>query len=99
MAVDGSGASRLAALYEIAKLLTHSAKTPQKAVLPFLSIMTKELPLRCAILSETLSDRPKTVVWYAPDISPAELRAAKARALKSFLFLTRSVAPRVKSSK
>ena len=88
-----SGLRRLAALYEIGKLLTHFAETPQKAVLPFLSIMTKELPLRCALLSENISERPKTIVWHAPDIRPAELAAAKARAQRAFVLLTRATAP------
>lgn len=90
---DRYGPRRLRTLYEISKLLTHFSETLEEAVPPLLAFMTKELPLRCAIFVETMGAQPKTIVWHAPDIDPAELRAAEARALKSFAYLTRSAAP------
>ncbi|MDD5305561.1 MAG: ATP-binding protein [Elusimicrobia bacterium] len=95
---DRYGPRRLRALYEISKLLTHFAETPEETVPALLSIMTKELPLRSAILIVKTTDQTRTVVWHAPDASPLELRAAEARALKSFSYLTRAAAPPVKTS-
>jgi signal transduction histidine kinase len=95
---DRYGPRRLGALYEISKLLAQFTQTPNETVLALLEIITRDLPLRCAILLERINDQPKTVVWHAPDVSPAELRAAEVRALKSFTYLTQSAATRVKAA-
>jgi signal transduction histidine kinase len=90
------GPRRLRALYEISKVLSHFAETPEATVPALLPILTRELPLRSAILIEKTKDRPTAIVWRAPDVTAAELKGAAARASKSFAFLTRSPAPAVK---
>lgn len=90
------GPRRLRALYEIGKVLIHFAETPEATVPALLPILTRELPLRSAILIEKTKDQPTAIVWHAPDATPAELKAAADRATRAFSFLTRSSAPPVK---
>lgn len=90
------GPRRLRALYEIGKVLIRFAETPEATVPAVLPILTRELPLRSAILIEKTKDQPTAVVWHAPDATPTELKSAAARATKAFTFLTRSAAPPVK---
>ena len=90
------GPRRLRALYEIGNVLSRFAETPEATVPALLPILTRELPLRSAILIEKTKDEPTAIVWHAPDATQRELKAAAARASKAFSFLTRSAAPVVK---
>lgn len=90
------GPRRLRALYEISKVLSHFAETPEATVPALLPILTRELPLRSAILIEKTTDQPTAIVWRAPEVTAAEFKAAASRASKAFAFLTRSAAPPVK---
>ncbi|MDP3543764.1 MAG: ATP-binding protein [Elusimicrobiota bacterium] len=91
------GAKRIGTLYEISKLLTHFVSTTEEVVRALLAIMTKELPLRSAVLIEKAGERPAKIVWHAPEFSPSELEAAEARARTSFDYLTRTAAPEPES--
>ena len=93
---DRYGPRRLRALYEISKLLTHSVETIEQTVPVLLAIASKELPLRSVILIEKTAGQSKIFSWNYPNISPIDLRSAKARAMKSFAYLTGSAAPPVK---
>jgi len=84
---------RLGALYEISKLLTHFVETVEQTVLTLLAVVTAELPLQSMVLIEKTNDRPKTIAWHSPLISPTDLRSAEARAMRTFTVLTRSAAP------
>jgi len=90
------GPRRLRALYEISKVLSHFAETPEATVPALLPILTRELPLRSAILIEKTKDQPTAIVWRAPEVGAAEFKAAASRASKAFAFLTRTAAPPVK---
>ena len=93
---DRYGPRRLRALYEIGKLLINMTGCPEDTIRALLEILTKELPLQCAILIDKLSSEPKTVVWHASEISHADLRLAEISALASYHNLTQSSAPPVK---
>lgn len=84
---------RLRTLYEITALLAQFPRAKENTFLALLRLMSRELPVRCAILLENISGRPSSVVWHDPDVSPADVRTAEARARKSFADLTRSAAP------
>lgn len=90
---DRYGSRRLRALYEITALLAHFSGAKEKPFTAFLKLMSRELPVRCAILHESISGVPRSVVWHDPGVSPADVRTAEARARKSFADLTRSAAP------
>lgn len=90
---DRYGSRRLRALYEIGKILNHYIGTMEEAIPPLLAILTRELPVRCAIFIEKISDRPRTIVWHDPGVSADDLKTAEARALKSLADLTRSAPP------
>jgi signal transduction histidine kinase len=90
------GPRRLLALYELSKLLTHSVIDIERIVPQFLAIVSTELPLRSAIVIAKATNSPTTSVWHAADIGTADRRAAEDRAMKSFSYLTGSVAPPVK---
>jgi hypothetical protein len=78
------GPGRLRALYEISKIFTHFVENTEKLVLAVLTVLTRELPLRCVIVIENLNGQPKSIVWHAPGVSFAELETAEVRALKAF---------------
>lgn len=84
---DRYGPRRLRALYEITKLLARFSLTKEEPFLALLKIMTRELPLRCAVLVETAKGAANTVVWHAPGVGPADVQSAEARALKSLAVL------------
>jgi signal transduction histidine kinase len=90
---DRYGPGRLAALYEISKVLTHAAVTIEETVPTLLAITSKVLPLRSAILIEKTTAQPKTIAWHSSDTTAFDRRSAEDRAMKSFAFLTRSAAP------
>lgn len=90
---DRYGSRRLRALYEITALLAHFSRAREKPFLALLRLITRELPLRCVVLHETIGGGPRSVVWHDPDVSPADVRTAEARARKSFADLTRRAAP------
>ncbi len=85
---DKYGPKRLGALYEISQLLTSALVSNEQILLALLAAVTKELPLRSIILIAKTADQQKSVAWHDPSISPADLRAAEARALNSFANLT-----------
>ena len=97
------GPSRLGALYEISKLLTHFVETTEQTVLTLLAIVTKDLPLRSVILTEKTASEPKAIVWHKPGLPLLDGAAAEARALKSFSYLigaaTASSTPEPRDSK
>ena len=78
------GSGRLRALYEMSKIFTQSIESTEKLVLAVLTVLTRELPLRCTIVIENLNGQPKSIVWHAPGVSFAELETAEVRALKAF---------------
>jgi signal transduction histidine kinase len=94
-AADKYGPSRLEALYEIGKLLTPFVEAQEQTVLALLTVITKELPLRSAILIEKTTGQPKAFGWHAPDIGAAALQAAETRAMKSFTLLSGFAAPAI----
>ncbi len=93
--VARSGASRLAQLYEISKLLIASGGR-RDTIDVALTLVAGTLPLESAILIE---DRPEQradmIVWPANDSDPSRLLAAKARATDAFAYFVgrRSSAP------
>ena len=96
---DRYGPRRLRALYEISKLLTHFVEDIEESVLALLAIMNQELPLQSGILIEKANGEVETIVWHAPNTSPADRGSAEAHALKSFTYLTEIAAPPVKAIK
>jgi signal transduction histidine kinase len=78
------GPGRLRALYEISKIFTQFVENTEKLVLAVLTVLTRELPLRCVIVVETLNGQPKSIVWHAAGVTFAELETAEVRALKAF---------------
>jgi signal transduction histidine kinase len=78
------GPRRIRTLYEISKIFTQAVESAEKLVLAVLTVLTKELPLRCAIVVENLNGQPKSIVWHARGVSFAELETAEVRALKAF---------------
>lgn len=87
------GPRRLGVLYEISKLLTRFVATVEETLPLLLALITEVLPLRSVILIEKAADRPKTVVWHAPQIAEEDRRSVEERALKSFAYLTGAAAP------
>lgn len=81
---------RLRALYEITKLLARSTETKDEPLPGLLKIMTRELPLRCAVLVETADGEANAIVWHAPEAGPEAVRSAEAAARRSLA----SLAPR-----
>jgi len=81
------GPGRLRALYEIGKIFSQFVEDTEKLVLAVLTILTKELPLRCAIVIDNTGDQPKTIVWHAPGVAFGELERAEVRAMRTFNLL------------
>ena len=90
---------RLPALYEISKIFTQFIENTEKLFLSVLTVLTAELPLRCAVVIENLNGQPKSTVWHAPGVAFAELETAEVRALRAFNLFAGRPAPPSKGAK
>ena len=85
---------RLARLYEISKILTRFASV-ERTVPEVLALVSEVVPLRSAVLMledrTTRPPRTRAIVWHGENVSPTQLRAARAYAKTAYASLVRSV--------
>ncbi len=73
-------------LYDASKLLA-DFESVQSTLPSVLEVVSQSLHVQVAVLIEARGDRPRTFVWHAREVAPAELEQAKELARRSHEYL------------